>query len=319
MALFRILGWVALVAFGFVMVAQIVAIMIVRIPVKSTFPDEGRWDPDGWELGGRWIQLPSLDGTPFFGYLTTPIPESKMKGIVVIVHGVNPKPCPGGAEFWPYAQKLLEQGFGVFVLDHPGYGRSAPGRGRFGVGYFEWQDVVAAYKYLKGKFPKHQVGFLAKSAGTPAAIIASEQCGDFMVLESTIGSLRSLMRAQITYYGFPKFMVGAILPLLEVAWRLFLGWNYARLDPFKVAHKVNIPTMFLFGGRDPEVLASDSTTLASSIGEQATVQVYPEAHHNVLRTYGGDPTVMNQQIAEAAWQDVFKFLRQVTTARAVAQ
>ncbi len=274
----------------------------------------GRWSPKDFGLDGEWIEFKSLDGSIIHSYRVSP---DEPTAWVVIAHGFNPTGgFVGAAEFWPYAKKFVGAGYGVLVLDLPGFGLS-PRRARgYRLGFLEWWDAVAAYEFLRFELKIDlPVGLFAKSAGTPAAIIAAAQgCADFVVLESAIASFRSLMVAQLQYHGLPRMLALPLAAVLDLVWRY--GFNHSGvIDPIDVARGIGVPILFLRGGQDPEVLEEDTVFLAEEIGRLATVRYFAAAGHNILRLNGEPAHLINKEEAKKAWADTFAFLRNVTTGR----
>ncbi len=273
-----------------------------------------RWTPEDFGLNGEWVEFESLDGSIICSYKVSP---KKPAAWVVVVHGFNPTGgFVGAAEFWPYAKKFVGAGYGVLVLDLPGFGLSPRRTRGYHLGFLEWWDVVAACEYLRFELEVDlPVGLLAKSAGTPAATVAAAKgCADFVVLESAIASFGLLMVAQLQYHGLPKMLALPLAAVLNLVWRY--GFDHSRvIDPIDIAGKIDVPILFLRGGQDPEVLEEDTLLLAEEIGHLATVKKFAAAGHNILRQHGGPKRLINEDEARKAWEEVLAFLEDVKNGR----
>lgn len=271
-----------------------------------------RWTPRDFSLLGQWVSFDSWDGVSIEAYRVAP---KNPKAWIIVIHGFNPEGgFVGAAEFWPYAERLVNAGFGALILDLPGFGKSARRPAGYRLGFCEWQDVVATYEYLRAEIGEQaKVGLFAKSAGTPSALIAAAKgYADFVALESAIASFGSLMAAQLSYHGVPKAVAPVLAAWLDLVWRFgFRDPNV--IDPICIAGQIRVPVLFLRGGQDPEVLEDDTRRLAREIGELAQVARFPEAGHNILRLQGGPESLINEDEARRAWTVALAFLKNVTT------
>ncbi|MEL6989038.1 MAG: alpha/beta hydrolase, partial [Bacteroidota bacterium] len=83
----------------------------------------------------------------------------------------------GGFEvnFLPRYKALHDAGYNVLAYDLRSHGDSADGEGKIsGVGYYEWQEVLASIKFVKQKLESPSIGLSSMCIGANATINAMQ-------------------------------------------------------------------------------------------------------------------------------------------------
>jgi uncharacterized protein len=136
---------------------------------------------DGKLLNGLWFSADSA------------------KGLIFYLHG-----NAGALDSWgEVAQRYVDLGYDVFLLDYPGYGKSE-GRIRSQAQLFE--DIQAAYNEMKKRYAEERIVVIGYSIGSgPAARLASSNQPKLLILHAPYYSLADLMRR--TYPIIPTFLL----------------------------------------------------------------------------------------------------------------
>ncbi|HSB68356.1 MAG TPA: alpha/beta fold hydrolase, partial [Candidatus Methylomirabilis sp.] len=149
------------------------------------FPDkEIRAIPEQLGLTPRWEFFEARDGVRLSAWY---VPKTDARGVVLFLHG-------NGGNVSHYLQALAmfsRLGFGSFILDYRGYGRSEGTPSEQGT----YLDAEAAWRYLVRTLhipPDSIVVFGRSLGGSIAAWLAREHTPRMLVLESAFTSLRDV-------------------------------------------------------------------------------------------------------------------------------
>lgn len=113
----------------------------------------------------------SMDGIRVHGYLIKPEPETALKGIVQIAHGM----AETSERYEGFARALAKEGFLVYIHDHRGHGRTAGSVEK--IGYladkdgFDWlvKDMHQLSVIIRKKYPELPLFLFGHSMGSFAA------------------------------------------------------------------------------------------------------------------------------------------------------
>jgi len=84
----------------------------------------------------------------------------------------------GGFEvnFLPRYKALHDAGYNILAYDLRSHGESGDGEGKIsGVGYYEWQEVLASIEYVRSRNKSAEIGLTSMCMGANATINAMEQ------------------------------------------------------------------------------------------------------------------------------------------------
>lgn len=193
------------------------------------------------------------------------VPVLEPKAVVVLVHGY--KTAEGGkALMLQHIEYLSRAGYSTVALDLRSVGDS-PGH-KVTMGVQEWQDVVAAYDYVKAKPENKQlpIGFLGISMGATTALLAASLSGkgDFVVASVPYANLKRMFLFNLAKERLPALLFW--LPL-DFAARIELGWRYQQFNLLRLVKCIKVP-LLLFSARDDEMVFSADARLLYDKAQQ---------------------------------------------------
>ena len=166
------------------------------------------------------------------------------------------------ADRLPVVKGYLESGYGVFIFDYRGFGKSggSPGRRRF------IEDSFAAYRWLvdkKGTAPEDIVLFGQSLGGAAALKLANSEKCRAVVLEGTFYSLRQIARD--IYPNFPVWILVS-----------------SDLDNAREIRKLQVPLLLLYGGNDDVIPHRHSEMLYREAAGPKELVIMDSAGHTDL-------------------------------------
>lgn len=179
-----------------------------------------------------------------------------LKGVVLYFHG-NRKNVSWYA---PYTKIFTDQGYEVWMMDYPGYGKST---GIFTEKtIYEWALLV--YKLARPRFSPQQIILYGKSMGTGVASqLASVRDCKRLILETPYYDLPNVLRPYLSIY-----------PLHRIMHYHFPTWQYLQ--------KVTAPVTILHGTSDWTVRYSNTQKLKPFLKKGDTVITVNGGSHNDL-------------------------------------
>lgn len=208
------------------------------------------------------------------------LPVKNAKATVILVHGLS-QTTGGKTSMIPHVHYLTNAGYSVFLIDLRSFGGSENKRKAFGTE--EWQDIEGAYDYMKSK-PENKnklIGFLGHSMGASASIIASGRTGkgDFIVADVPFASPKKFFITQIKEQKLPP---GFLIPFVDAAARIELGFDYNNISAENYISKVTAPTLLISAKRDTAVDPNDPRELyAKTTVQSKLIQI--DASHDVIK------------------------------------
>lgn len=154
-----------------------------------------------FDLPFRQIDLPITDEKNL-SIVQFTVPDSLRKGVVLYFHG-NRKNIN---RYAPYASSFTRQGYEVWMMDYPGFGKSTGTRSE----KILYEDALTLYRMAISRFPAEQIILYGKSLGTGiAAQLASVRDCRRLILETPYYSMDALAR----HY----FFMYPVIPLTKYA------------------------------------------------------------------------------------------------------
>ncbi len=168
-------------------------------------------------------------------------------------------------------QRFYQWGYGVFVIDYRGYGRSA---GPFPSEQQVYEDAEVAWRYLNDQrgIPPQRIVLYGRSIGGAIAIHLATSHPNVagLILESTFTSMKAMVQH---YLPLP------ILPLDQL-----LTQQFASLDKVR---SLSMPVLLMHGTADRVVPAAMSRTLYDTWPTSKTLVWVKHAGHSNLPTVAG--------------------------------
>lgn len=181
------------------------------------------------------------------------------KGVMILFHGYT----ASKSSLLERAKVLRKLGYHTFLVDSRGHGDSEGLQ--TSIGYHESEDVQTAYKYIKQYYPNLPISFLGTSMGAVSILKAVHDYqleAEKLILECPFRSLSDAVYSRFENLKIPTF----VLP------ELLLFWGGIQNDIDSKAHnsldyakKVTIPTLIVYGLKDPKVRQYEVTDIYDAL------------------------------------------------------
>jgi len=231
-----------------------------RQPLKKT--------PHDYGMDYQDVQFQSADGVDLKGWL---LPGSADK-LVVITHpgsfsryGLSVKDQKGWekfstfeVEFLTTARQLHQAGYWVLMFDFRNHGESgrSPNGGITGLGIWEYQDVVAAVRYARGREDTRNlaIGFVSFCQGADATIIALSRAKDELQasgVKCLVAVQPISMKTFIHQYAKATAKDPDVIEETERKCVARGGLPWAEMSPGPFVQDVFVPTLYVQAREDP--------------------------------------------------------------------
>ena len=172
---------------------------------------------------------------------------------IIFVHGLGGNRA--GDEALDLASRLRIQGFNSLLFDLRAHGTS--GDGKVSGGYFEQNDVLGAFDYLKnnGTAPK-DIGVIGFSMGAAAAILAISKEREIraLVADTAYASVSDLIVQEVgRKTSLPNWIVPIFVPGTKVAARLLYQIKLEELSPETAVNDIDYPILVVHGKEDTRI------------------------------------------------------------------
>lgn len=189
------------------------------------------------------------------------VPDSIRKGIVLYFHGnrgnIN--------RYAPQAPAFTANGYEVWMMDYPGYGKSTGPRNE----NILYEDALVLYKMAIGKVPVEQIIIYGKSLGSGiAAQLASKRGCKRLILETPYEEFSAVFRRYAPFYPW-SWILRYDLPTRE-----YLPFN-------------NAPLSIFHGTRDGVVAYRNAKNLKKLFKAGDELITIRGGHHNDLFEFPG--------------------------------
>jgi alpha-beta hydrolase superfamily lysophospholipase len=205
------------------------------------------------------------------------------KGIVLLFHGYS----GSKSGMINYAEEFYQKGYRTFLVDFQGSGGSTGHQTT--IGFEESKDVEVSYNYIKNRFPEEELILFGSSMGAAAilkSVAETEIKPDKLIVECPFGSMRTTTQKRFEAMGLPTF----ILPdLLMIYGSIQNGFNAYAHNPTEYARGVDIPTLLLYGAKDPRVTRAETDAIFQNLKGEKSLSIFPHAgHENYLWRNAGE-------------------------------
>jgi pimeloyl-ACP methyl ester carboxylesterase len=147
------------------------------------------------------------------------------------------------------------------------------------LGVSEADDVVACVALARRLRPEVRIILYGQSMGAAAILRAAgvqKLAADALILECPFDRLITTVEHRFEAMGLPVFPMARLLVFWGGAQH---GFNAFDHNPVDYARQVSIPTLHLYGARDPRVKADESEAVAMALAGPKSIQVFAEAGH----------------------------------------
>lgn len=182
---------------------------------------------------------------------------------VVVVPGWNG--CRRDPTNLLIAGMLHRHDIGALVIDLRDHGESTVEDGRFAGGTDEYQDVLGAWDWLRGRgVPAERIGLFGASLGAATAMIAFGEEPRVAAIweDSSYGDIREAMRSELSTNGYPGFLEPGGILLAKVLG----GDDLTAKSPLEAARRVGTRSIFItHGSADQRLTVKYAFDLAAAV------------------------------------------------------
>lgn len=231
-------------------------------PMNTTFPrmKHERVDIQGkTRLEAWWIRADEMT-------------KKAPKGNVILFHGYR----GNKSTMLDKAEEFLKLGYHTLIVDFRGSGGSEGDE--TSIGFHEAEDVKMAFAFLskQNTLPTHLFG---SSMGAVAILKAMHDYhlpAKSVILECPFGSMYQAVEARVREMQLPTNPTAALLVFWGGAQQGFWGFSH---HPTVYARSIKVPTLLLWGEKDPLVSREEIGTISANLRTKKKVVFLPNASH----------------------------------------
>lgn len=207
------------------------------------------------------------------------IPTPEAVGTMILLHGY------GGEKSSMLDKAALFRGMGwnCLLVDFRGAGET-PGN-RCSIGFYEAEQVRAAFNWASRE-TLGPIWLFGTSMGAVAALRATAKeniTPSGLIIECPFGSLLQTTKARFRMQGVPSFPMAHLLVFWGGVQQGFNGFSH---NPVDYAKTITIPTLLLYGEKDPKVSKAETDRIFDALRGNKARTYFPEAgHENYLNQY----------------------------------
>ncbi|MCH2021656.1 MAG: lysophospholipase [Saprospiraceae bacterium] len=201
--------------------------------------------------------------------------DKQAKGIFIIFHGYN----SSKSSQLDRARVIRKLGFHTFLVDMRGHGDSEGLE--TSIGYHEAEDVKAAYNYIKFYYdlPIYLLGTSMGAVSVLKAMHDHQLKVKKLIIECPFGSIRDAVNNRFENLKIPTLL----LPQLLLFWGgLQNNMNCSEHNSAIYAESVSIPTLVLYGRKDPKVRLHEINSVYNALLGEKQLEIINRAGHDHL-------------------------------------
>ncbi len=219
------------------------------------------------------VYLTTKDNLKLQGwYLKT---DSAAKGTVLMFHGHG----SSKSAIFLESQEFRKMGYNTFLIDFRAHGSS--GGNTTTIGYFEAEDVLLAYDFVKNKGEKNIVlwGISMGAATITKAISDYGIQPSKIILEMPYGSILQAAEGRIKMMHLPPEPLAMLIGFWGSVENGFWVFN---MKPTEFAKKIDCPVLLQWGKNDPRVTEAEIDLIYANITAPKKLVVFETAAHESL-------------------------------------
>ena len=198
------------------------------------------------------------------------------KGVVLLFHGYN----SNKSSMLNRSRVFRKLGYHCLLVDFRGHGNS---EGVVtSIGYHEAEDVHTAYRYIQTYHQNLPIILMGTSMGAVSilnAVSKYEMQLKKLIIECPFESMRTAVESRLDQLELPTAVLADLL--------LFWGGIQNNMDctahnAAKYAAKVKVPTLMIYGQKDPKVSRSEIDHVYQALKGSKQLEVIENAAHDQL-------------------------------------
>lgn len=266
---------IALLSAGVIAYAAIAYQIAAGVTKAERKPQEDT--PQAHGLAYQDVSFPSREkGISLNGWYITKDPT---RPAIIFVHGIDSQRADDNSV--SLANELSRRGFQVLMFDLRGHGTS--GEGRISAGYFERQDVLGAFDYLKAQgTPADRIGLLGFSMGAAIALMsaADESQLRAVVADSTFANASELIAQEVDRKTpFPEPVVPLFIPGAKLLAKVIYGIDVDALVPERSVSAIGYPIYQMHGDADTRIPLAHSVRVHEAAPLRSVLWVASGSEH----------------------------------------
>ena len=202
------------------------------------------------------------------------MPAENPRATLLFVHGAGSSRISPFFNTLGFYDSLQKAGISVFTFDQRNHGNSEYTDGYLRMGATEYQDVLAAREWLRGRtnkdIPLIICGLSMGGATSIYALANGMQADGLLLFDPMLNTRDSLERGGWVGYGLPSILFRPMAYLAPLFWDLPFG----DLDALEVAKTLDLPIAIVQNKTDPITRSIWSEELASA-SDSATIEFVP--------------------------------------------
>lgn len=229
------------------------------------------------DLSVESLAIPTSGNTVTRGWLNLGKPG---KGVILLAHSMR----SNRVEMLSRARFLGEQGYTTLMIDLYAHGETPGDKITFGLR--ESENISAAAKYLREKFPHERIGALGASLGGAAIVLAKlNKPFDAVILESVHGTLEEAINNRLKLYLGDYGSL--LLPIVLFQFSFFIDTLISELNPILQIASLNAPVLFISGTHDAHTTQSEVERMYATAVKPKELWIVPGAQHFNMHNYAG--------------------------------
>lgn len=205
------------------------------------------------------------------------IPTHKIPvGVMILFHGYS----VSKSSLLEAAKIFRKLGYHTLLMDFRAHGDSEGFQSS--IGYHEAKDVQTAYNYAKTYY-KLPISLMGSSMGAVSILKAMHDenlAVEKIILECPFGSLKDAVYSRFENMKIPTFLLPEMLLFWGGIQNKMDAWGH---DAAKYASKVKVPTLVIYGAKDPKVRRYEVDKVFNAlVGERVFKLIETAGHDNIL-------------------------------------
>jgi pimeloyl-ACP methyl ester carboxylesterase len=257
--------------------AVVIGLVVLLAPLGALHPPHSvaKRLPAVPGIAVETVNVPTADGLELHGWLMT---QKDARAMLVYCHGHKGN-CGQVAKFIKAVQPL---GFNVLACDFRGHGASPGHTAAFGL--HETEDVIAAARFIRARYPNKPLFLVGVSYGAAVALQALPEIPDVRAVwvEGAFASFDGVVDR--FFQPVPEPLRGCVTGFYGALGWIDCGLRPGEISPMDRLHGVRVPICFCHGRLDNLIPFAQTEAMYCSYAGPKSCLWFDDAGHYRLRT-----------------------------------
>ncbi|MBU5427667.1 prolyl oligopeptidase family serine peptidase [Tissierella pigra] len=246
----RIIIAIVIVAIILLLIFLSVIPHFIMRPILGKRVERPQYKSSDYGIEAEHISLKTEDGLSLAAWHTK---ANNTKGTVIILSGIE---NPSVTAFFGYAKMFADNGWDSLLIEMRG--RNLSEGKEIGLGYTEWNDVVAGVNYLSSNQEVSDLPIIAMgtSMGGATSIMAAGKDSriDGVIAVSAFSSWEDVFSDNMNLMDAPKLFCTLEKPFVRLYSGIHYGFNITNYSPLKALKNFdNRPLLLMHSTKDSQV------------------------------------------------------------------